>query len=215
MPQLHSNLEAFGKLLAETPKEMWILLLAGWSAGISIYLSVGLLGLCGHFGWIYLPGDLQVFSNPIIFSVAFIVFSIEFIADKVPYVDSVWDSVHTVIRPAGGLAIGFLAGSEHGILIQTLYALFAGTLTLNTHVAKAAGRLAINTSPEPFSNIVASTAEQGFVIFMYWFFIRHPVWAVLIIIAFLVLAFLLIRLLWKFVVKLFGQSDPKTSSSKT
>lgn len=196
------------KFLKIPSQELLLLTLAGWSSGISLYLSVGLLGLCGHFGWIPLPGDLNVFSNPIVFSFAFVVFAIEFIADKVPYVDSVWDSIHTFIRPAGAIAIGYLAGSEHGPVIQALYAMFAGTLTLNTHTAKAAGRLAINTSPEPFSNIAASTAEQGLVIFMYWFFIRHPVLTCVIITGLLILAFLLIRLLWRFVRKLFGAKDP-------
>lgn len=194
------------KFIASPSKDLLILTLAGWSSGISLYLSVGLLGLCGHFGWIQLPGELNIFSNPLVFSFAFIVFSIEFIADKIPYVDSIWDSVHTFIRPLGGIAIGYMAGSEHGPVLQAMYAMFAGTLTLNMHTAKAAGRLAINTSPEPFSNIAASTAEQGLVIFMYWFFIKHPVIACLIVLGLLVLAFLLIRLLWRFVKALFGGS---------
>jgi hypothetical protein len=207
---------AVQKFFANPSKEFMILTLAGWSAGISLYLTVGLLGLCGHFGWIHLPGELATFSNPIVFSFAFIVFSIEFIADKVPYVDSVWDSVHTFIRPIGGIAIGYLAGSEHGPMIQAMYAMFAGTLTLNTHTAKAAERLAINTSPEPFSNIAASTIEQGLVIFMYWFFIRHPVLTCVIIAGLLTVAFLLIRLLWRFVKAVFGvgpESKKKEKSS--
>jgi hypothetical protein len=199
---------AVQKFFASPSKELLILTLAGWSAGISLYLTVGLLGLCGHFGWVHLPGELNTFANPFVFSFAFIVFSIEFIADKVPYVDSVWDSVHTFIRPVGGIAIGYLAGSEHGPVIQSLYAIFAGTLTLNSHTVKAAERLAINTSPEPFSNIAASTAEQGFVIFLYWFFIRHPVWTCVIITGLLFLGFLMIRLLWRFVKALFG-ANPK------
>jgi Domain of unknown function (DUF4126) len=192
------------KFISNPSKEVLLMILAGWSSGISLYLTVGLLGLCGHFGWIHLPGELGIFSNPLVFSMAFIVFSIEFIADKVPYVDSVWDSVHMFIRPAGGIAIGYMAGSEHGPMIQTMYAMLAGTLTLNTHTAKAAGRLAINTSPEPFSNIGASVAEQGLVIFLYWFFIRHPVLTCVIIIGLLTLAFFLIRLLWSFVKAVFG-----------
>ena len=196
--------ENIQKFLMNPPKELLVLLLAGWSAGISLYLSVGLLGLCGHFGWINLPGELAVFANPFVFSIAFIVFSIEFIADKVPVVDSVWDSAHTFIRPLGGFAIGYMAGSEHGPAIQTAYAMITGTLTLNTHTAKAAGRLAINTSPEPFSNIAESTAEQGLVVLMFWFFIQHPFLASLVVIALVVLAFLIIRMLWRFVKRLFG-----------
>ncbi len=185
-------------------RELLVLLLAGWSSGISVYLSAGLLGLSGQLGWIHLPGELEVFSNPLVFVSAFLIFVIEFVADKIPYVDSVWDSVHTVIRPLGGFAIGYLAGSEHGPVIQTLYGMLTGTVTLNMHMAKAAGRLAINTSPEPFSNIAASTVEQSAVVLMYWFFINHPVITGMIIVVILILAFLLIRLLWRFVKKLFG-----------
>lgn len=201
------------KFLANPSKELLILTLAGWSAGISLYLTVGLLGLCGHFGWIHLPGELVVFLNPLVFSFAFIIFSIEFIADKVPYVDSVWDSVHTFIRPLGGIAIGYMAGSAHGPVIQAMYAIFAGTLTLNTHTAKAAERLAINTSPEPFSNIGASTVEQGLVIFMYWFFIRHPVWTCVIIAGLLIAGFFLMRILWRFVNAVFGFGEKKKEKS--
>ena len=200
---------AAGKLLTEPSRELLVLMLAGWTAGISLYLTMGLLGLCGHFGWISLPGELTALSNPLVFSFAFLLFSIEFIADKVPYVDSIWDSVHTVIRPVGALAIGYLAGSEHGPVIQAMYAVFAGTLTLNTHTAKAAGRLAINTSPEPFSNIAASMAEQGLVLFLFWFFIRHPVLTCVIITGLVVLAFLLIRLLWRFTRAVFRRPSRK------
>ncbi|HOW88375.1 MAG TPA: DUF4126 domain-containing protein [Candidatus Omnitrophota bacterium] len=207
MPQI--SFENIQKFFTGPSQELLILTLAGWASGISLYLTAGLLGLCGHFGWIHLPGELGIFANPVIFSLAFIIFSIEFIADKVPYVDSVWDSVHTFIRPAGAIAIGFLAGSEHGPVIQTAYAMFAGTLTLNTHTAKAAERLAINTSPEPFSNIAASTAEQGLVVFMFWFFVKHPVLTCVIIIGLLVLAFLMIRLLWRFVKAVFGFGKKK------
>lgn len=206
MPEINAG--SILKFVTNPSKELLVLLLAGWSSGISLYLSAGLLGLCGHFGWIHLPGELDVFSNPLIFSTAFIVFAVEFIADKVPYVDSVWDSVHTIIRPVGAAGIGYLAGSEHGAVVQTLYALFAGTLTLDMHTAKAAGRLAINTSPEPFSNIVASTVEQGAVILMFWFFIKHPVLAGLVIAVILFLAFLLIRFLWRFTRQLFTRDRP-------
>ncbi len=195
------------------PFELLVLLLAGWSSGISIYLSVGLLGLCGHFGWIVLPGQLAAVSNPLVFSLAFIIFAVEFIADKVPFVDSIWDSVHTFIKPAAALAIGYFAGSEHGPVIQSAYALAVAALTLETHTAKAASRLAINTSPEPFSNIGASVAEQSLVVFMYWFFIKHPVWASLIILAILVLSFLILRMLWRFVKKLFSRKPSAGSDS--
>jgi uncharacterized membrane protein len=208
MDAVTAAIENITRIVTHTPREILVVILGAWAAGISVYLAVGLLGLCGFFGWIGLPGQLAVFANPLIFSLAFIVFAIEFIADKVPYVDSVWDSVHTVIRPLGGIGIGYLAGTEHGLVVQTAYAMLAGTMTLNMHTAKAAGRLAINASPEPFSNIAVSTVEQGLVIGMFWFFIKHPVLATLTVLGILFLAFLLIRWLWRFVKKLFGAGDP-------
>ncbi|OQA58236.1 MAG: hypothetical protein BWY42_00198 [Candidatus Omnitrophica bacterium ADurb.Bin277] len=212
MDRIAAAVENLGRFITNTPRELLVLTLGAWAAGISVYLAVGLLGLSGHFGWIQLPGGLAIFANPIIFSLAFIVFSIEFIADKIPYVDSMWDSVHTVIRPLGGFGIGYLAGTEHGPMIQTIYMMLAGTMTLNMHTAKAAGRLAINTSPEPFSNIAASTAEQSLVVAMFWFFIQHPVIAVIVIIGILILAFLIIRMLWRFVKKLFGSGGSPSKS---
>lgn len=194
------------------PLEPLIILLAGMTSGISLYLTLGLLGLCGHFGWIDLPGQLEIFQNPVVFSFIFIIFAVEFIADKIPYVDSAWDAVHTFIRPAGALAMGFLAGSEHGPLIQTAYALAAGTLTANTHLAKASARAAINTSPEPFSNIAASVVEQSFVAFLFWFFIQHPFWAALLILVCALGCFFLIRLLWRFFKSIFSQPKQNLKS---
>ena len=154
-------------------------------------------------GWIELPGSLSSLSNIVIIAAAVAIFAIEFVADKVPYVDSAWDSVHTFIRPLGAAGLGFMAGSDHGAVVQTLYALLTGTFALSTHAFKASARLAINTSPEPFSNIAASTTENASVFFVYWLFIKHPVIASALIVLILVLSFLLLRMLWKFVVKFF------------
>lgn len=184
--------------------EPMIILLAGWSSGISIYLTAALLGICGRMHWIQLPGGMETLQNPFIIALAVILFAVEFVADKVPYVDSAWDSVHTAIRPLGATLLGFAAGNQHGPVIQMGYALLAGTAALDMHALKATSRLAINTSPEPFSNIAASTAEHTSVFFMYWLFIKHPVLACVLIIAILVLAIFLIRLLWGIAKKVFG-----------
>jgi hypothetical protein len=196
-----------------------ILLLAGWSSGISIYLTTALLGICGRAGWIELPGELKVLSNLLIIIIAVLIFLVEFVADKVPFVDSAWDSVHTFIRPLGAVGMGYMAGSDHGVIIQTLYALLTGTFALNMHAFKASSRLAINTSPEPFSNIAASTTENASVFFMFWLFIKHPIIASALIIAILVLSFLFLRMLWKFVMKLFKRTPaaptPITTDNKS
>lgn len=183
-----------------------VVLLAGWCSGISVYLTVALLGISGRMGWIELPGEMKGLSHLLIIIAALAVFAIEFIADKVPYVDSAWDSVHTFIRPLGAAAIGAMAGTEHGPAVQTLAAVLTGTLALNTHAVKASTRLAINTSPEPFSNIAASFGENATVIFMFWFFIKHPIWAALLIVGFIILSFFFLRMMWRFVRSLFRKS---------
>ncbi len=189
-----------------------VVLLAGWCSGISVYLTVALLGICGRMGWLELPGEMSAVTNPFIIAVAALLFLVEFVADKVPYVDSAWDSIHTFIRPIGAASLGALAGMDQGPASQMLYALLTGTVALNTHAVKATGRLAINTSPEPFSNIAASTAENASVFFMFWFFIKHPLWAAALIIALLVLSFLFLRMMWRFVKKLFGRGPVKPAT---
>ena len=186
--------------------EPMVALLAGWCSGISVYLTVALLGISGRMGWMELPGDLNALKNPLIIGLAILLFVIEFVADKVPYVDSAWDSVYTFIRPLGAASLGALAGVDQGPVSQMLYALLTGTVALNTHAVKATARLAINTSPEPFSNIFASLSENAAVFFMFWFFIKHPVWAALLIMLLLVLSFFFLRMMWRFVRKLFHQT---------
>ena len=195
--------------------EPLILLLAGWSSGISVYLTTALLGISGRMGWIGLPGEMKVLSHILIIIAALAIFVIEFVADKVPYVDSAWDSVHTFIRPLGAMGMGYLAGSEHGLVIQTLYALLTGTFALNMHAFKASSRLAINTSPEPFSNIAASTAENASVFFIFWLFIKHPILASALIVLILILSFLFLRMLWRFVVKLFKRKSQEPQTTRT
>lgn len=183
--------------------EYLVVLIAGWSSGISVYLTAAILGISGRAGWITLPGSMDTLSNWLIILTASALFIVEFVADKVPFVDSAWDSVHTFIRPVGAGAIGYMAGTDLGPIAPTLMALLTGTIALDMHAVKASTRLAINTSPEPFSNIGASLAEHSFVFFVYWFFVKHPILAAMLVLSVLVLGFLLMRALWRFVKKLF------------
>ncbi|MCG3176634.1 MAG: hypothetical protein MOGMAGMI_01592 [Candidatus Omnitrophica bacterium] len=193
--------------------ELSVLVLAGWTSGISVYLTAAILGIGSRAGWIELPGALSVLEHPLLIGLAVLIYVVEFVADKVPFVDSAWDSVHTFIRPAAAGAAGYLAGTEYGSLAQTGLAMMTGTLALDAHAVKASTRLAINTSPEPFSNIAASLAEDSFVVFLFWFFVKHPVLACLTIVALLVLSYFILRLLWKFVAGVFrlltGRGRPK------
>ena len=150
-------------------------------AGLNLYLTVFATGLAIHFHWIVLGPQYQsltVLGDPIIVTISGILFLLEFFADKIPWIDSVWDAVHTIIRPIGGalLAIQVLGHSTPGL--DVMIVLLAGTTALATHTAKATTRLLSNTSPEPFSNIALSVGEDAMVIGGLALLHFHPVIAV-------------------------------------
>src|SRR6266536_2659779 len=132
-------------------------------AGINLYLTVFVTGLAIHFHWITLTPQyqsLEVLGNPWIITVAGILYFLEFFADKIPWVDSIWDAVHTIIRPIGGTLLAIQVLGHPSPAFTVIVALLAGGTSLVTHTAKAATRLASNTSPEPFSNIALSFGED-------------------------------------------------------
>ena len=147
----------------------------GWASGLRLYSVVFLTGLAGHLGWVVLPSGLQVLQQPVLLWASGAMLSVEFLADKVPWVDSLWDSVHTFIRiPAGAaLAYGVFGGDQAAW--ATVAALLGGTLAATAHTAKATTRAAANTSPEPFSNIALSLAGDALVPGMLWLSWEHPV----------------------------------------
>ncbi len=134
---------------------------SSWLSGIKLYAMVTTLGLLGRFAHLQLPGELTIVTNWWVIGVAGGLFVIEFIADKVPYVDSVWDVVHTFIRVPAGAALAALAFGEYNKGVQVIALLVGGSIALSSHGTKAASRMAINTSPEPASNIGASLFEDG------------------------------------------------------
>ena len=174
-----------------------ILPLVGWASGINVYLTTAILGIGARAGWLELPAGLDPLKNPLVIALAVILYAVEFVADKVPYVDSLWDSFHTFIRPAAAGTMGYMAANQGGVLAGTVLALLTGSIALDTHAVKATTRLAINTSPEPVSNIAASIAEHSFVVFILWFFAKHPILAVLIVLALFIASFVVIRFLWR------------------
>jgi hypothetical protein len=185
-----------------------IALVAAWTSGISLYLTIFILGVLGN-GIIDLPGELEIFSNPFLIAFAFFLYLVEFFADKIPFVDSLWDGAHTLIRPVGGLIVGYFAGTELGPVAQAAMALFSGAVALDTHAVKATARAAINTSPEPFSNIAASLSEDAAVLLLFWLVIRHPFIAAFCVIVFLVGSFFFLGMMWRLVKKLFGWGRKK------
>ena len=151
----------------------------GWASGLRLYLTVLLVGIAGHWGWIALPPGLQVLASPLVMGCAAVMALIEFLADKVPLIDSAWDALHTLIRiPAGAaLVAGLVSGwaGDHGHDWGVIAALLGGGLAATAHAAKASTRAAANTSPEPFSNIGLSLLGDVAVPTMLWLAWAHPV----------------------------------------
>src|SRR6185295_2827625 len=133
---------------------------ASWVSGINLYAAVATLGLLGRFAHLKLPGELEVVTNWWVIGVALVLFVIEFVADKIQIVDSVWDVIHTFIRIPAGAVLAAAAFGDFDRSIQVIALLVGGGLALSSHGTKAATRALINTSPEPVSNIVVSLAED-------------------------------------------------------
>jgi len=150
----------------------------GWASGLRLYLTVLLVGIAGHWGWVALPPGLQVLGSPLVMGCAATLALVEFLADKVPLVDSAWDALHTFIRiPAGAaLVAGMVSGwtGDHGQAWGVIAALVGGGLAATAHTAKASTRAAANTSPEPFSNIGLSLMGDAAVPAMLWLAMAHP-----------------------------------------
>jgi Domain of unknown function (DUF4126) len=170
----------------------------GWASGLRLYAVVFITGLAGSLGWVNLPSGLQVLQQPAMLYASGALLAVEFAADKVPWVDSLWDSVHTFIRiPAGAaLAYGVFGGDQS--TWAAMAALLGGTLAATSHAAKTTTRAAVNTSPEPFSNIALSLAGDAFVPLMLWLAYEHPVWFFVLLSITLVVSVALIALLFRF-----------------
>jgi hypothetical protein len=169
-------------------------------AGLNLYLTVALLGLIIRFHWIDLAGpyeNLALLGNPWIIGVAAALFLIEFIADKVPWVDSAWDAVHTLVRPAGGILLALTALGELDPVMTVIAGLCAGTAALTTHGTKATARLVMNVSPEPISNTLASLAEDGLVVGGLGLIAFAPLVALVFFVILVIACMVLMRWLWK------------------
>jgi hypothetical protein len=170
----------------------------GWASGLRLYAVVFLTGAVGWLGWVALPSGLQVLQHPLVLGASGVMLAVEFFADKIPGLDSLWDAVHTFIRiPAGmALAAGVFGGDSAAW--TTIAALLGGTLAATSHAAKATTRAAVNTSPEPFSNIAVSLLGDAAVPTMLWLAFSHPAWFFVALAVALVLMVTVTALLFKF-----------------
>lgn len=165
---------------------------AGWVSGINLYAAVATLGLLGRVANLHLPGELNVLTSWWIIGIANALYIIEFFADKIPYVDSAWDAIHTFIRIPAGAVLAATAFGEFDPSVQVVAFLLGGGLALSAHGTKATARAALNLSPEPVSNIVVSLAEDVLAVGSILLSIFVPVALIILIVTFLIVSIFLI-----------------------
>lgn len=160
-----------------------------WASGIRLYAVLFVAGVFGRLGYLQLPAALQIVENPWVLGLAGVLLIIEFLADKIPIVDSLWDGVQTFIRVPAGALLAALSLGDYDPALMVIAGLLGGTLTAGTHVAKAGSRALINTSPEPFSNIAASLGEDALVTSGFMAAVFHPTVFLVFLGVFVVLLF--------------------------
>jgi hypothetical protein len=178
---------------------------AGWASGLNTYAAVLVLGGAQALGLVTLPADLQVLGSPWVLSAAALLFLLNFFADKIPFVDSINDALHTFVRVPAGALLAYGAAGGLSPEIAVIVALVGGTLAAGTHVAKTGSRAAINTSPEPFSNIAASFAVDGLVVGGLVLALANPIVFLCILAAFVALLVWLLPKLIRWAASAFGR----------
>ena len=151
-----------------------------FAAGMNLYATVAILGLAARYGWVELPPQFDAFDNGVVIGVAIAMYVVEFFADKIPYVDSLWDLIHTAIRPVGGALIAVATFGDASPTVEGLVALLGGTVAAGSHLTKTSTRAVVNTSPEPFSNWFLSLGEDLFVVGLGYLTLQHPVAALVV-----------------------------------
>jgi hypothetical protein len=159
----------------DTPQLLAVAAALGWASGLRLYAVVFLTGMAGALGWVDLPSGLKVLQHPAMLGASGLMLCVEFFADKIPGVDTLWDLVHTLVRiPAGAALAASVFGADQATW-ALVAALLGGTLAATSHVAKATTRAAVNTSPEPFSNVALSLLGDGVVPIALWLSWAHPI----------------------------------------
>jgi len=191
-----------------------------WASGINLYAALVMIGLLGSTGNMVLPEQLEVLTNPLVIGAAGLMYMVEFVADKTPGVDTVWDSLHTFIRIPAGAMLAAGAVGELGPGIELAAAIVGGGVAATSHLTKAGSRVLINASPEPFSNWVASLSEDALVLGGLWAAINHPWLFLALFVGFMLLAIWLIPRLWRGIKtvfqglgRLFGRKKTASGSS--
>ena len=157
-----------------------------FAAGVNLYATVALLGLASRYGWVALPPQFRAFDNDWVIGVALAMYAIEFFADKIPYVDSLWDIVHTAIRPIGGALIAVATLGEASPTTEAMVMLLGGAVATSSHLTKTSTRAMANASPEPFSNWILSLGEDVFAVGLGFLALQYPLIALAVAVVLLV-----------------------------
>ncbi len=175
----------------------------GWASGLRLYAVLFIVGGLGSLGWVDLPGGLQVLAHPYVLAASGFMCFVEFFADKIPGIDSLWDVVHTLVRIPAGAALAASVFGDSSSATMIAAAILGGTLAAGSHLAKTGSRAVINTSPEPFSNWAASFGEELAVGSVLWLAFSHPIAALVVVLVLTVVAFWLIPKLWRTIGRIF------------
>ena len=195
-PAVAASAEALGQM--DMPALLALAGALGWASGFRLYAVVFLVGVMGAADLVPLPSGLRLLEHPVVLAVSGCMLLVEFFADKVPWVDSLWDSVNSVIRiPGGALLAAGVFGGDNAVW-GMVAGLLGGSLAATSFATKATARAAINTSPEPFSNWLASLFEDGLVVAVVWMATQYPVAFGVALVVMLVLSVVLLVVLWKF-----------------
>ncbi|HSQ73691.1 MAG TPA: DUF4126 domain-containing protein [Rubrivivax sp.] len=185
----------------------------GWASGLRLYAVVFITGAIGWLGWVNLPAGLSLLQHPVVLGASFLMFTLEFVADKIPGLDTLWDAVHTFIRiPAGAALAAAVLGGDSATW-TLVAALAGGTLAATAHTAKATTRAAVNTSPEPFSNLGLSLLGDVSVPAMLWLAWEQPLWFFVALAVVVVLSIVLIVVLFKFLRALWRRFVPSAQAT--
>lgn len=176
-----------------------------WASGVRLYAAIAVVGLAGRLGYVDLPQTLAVLQDPWVIGVALCMYVVEFVADKIPWVDSTWDALQTFVRVPAGMILAATTLADISPEVQIIAALLGGVIASGAHLTKAGSRAVINTSPEPFTNWGASIGEEATVYAGLWLAFAHPIAFLLLLLLFVGLTLWLIPKLWRALGRVFAR----------
>jgi hypothetical protein len=179
-----------------------------FAAGVNLYATVALIGLASRYGWVALPPQYEAFDSDLVIGAALVMYVVEFFADKIPYFDTVWDMVHTAIRPIGGALIAVTTLGDASPTMEALVMLLGGVVAGSSHLTKTSTRAAANASPEPFSNWILSLGEDVFVVGLGLLALQYPLLALAVALLLLLLVAAFMTVIVRVVRRWFARRRP-------